>query len=87
MLEAPRQVWETYEKRCREACVDRLRSLSPAAAFAAYAHLCHFACAVAGSLGDRDRLGTTRWREKLALRRKLHAAFVALDRIRDQSDG
>ena len=87
MLDAPRQDWHLYEERCREACAERLRSLSPSAALCIYDDLCRFAGALAVSPRERERWEKTRWREKLALRTRLRAAFVALDRLRDGRGG
>jgi len=87
MLEAPRQDWSLYEKRCRDARIEHLRSLSPSAALGIYDDLHRFACALPGTAREHERFEAMRWREKLALRGKMHAAFVALDRIRDRRDG
>lgn len=87
MLEAPRQDWQLYEKRCREACAERLRSLSPADALRIQEDLYRFACALPMSPRERERYEARRWSDKLALRKRLRAAFVALDRKRDRRDG
>jgi hypothetical protein len=87
VLEAPKQDWDLYEKRCRDACIERLRSISPSAALDIYEDLHRLARALPGTPKERERLEAMLWREKLALRGRLRAAFVALDRMRDRRDG
>jgi hypothetical protein len=86
-MEAPNQDWGLYEKRCREACVERLRSLSPSEALSIYEDLHSFSRALTTNPRGEEQYEATRWREKLARRMKLHTAFLALDRMRDGRDG
>lgn len=81
-MEAPKQNWSLYHDKCRHEHAEWLRSLTPARALS----LCDDLRILAGRLlsggPDAERTNRNRWQEKLAIRRKLVAAFMALDRRR-----
>ena len=81
MLDGPKQNWQLYEERCRSEHLRWLRNLTPAAALALYEDFHRIA---SGQCTDLERLQETRWKEKLALRRRMYAVFAALDRIRSE---
>ena len=85
MLEAPKQDWAEYARRSRKSRLEWLRGLSPAAALSLHEDFHRFASSIASRRedDDQDRRDQARWRQKLALRSKLHAAFSAVDRLRD----
>jgi hypothetical protein len=81
-MEAPRQDWKLYEERCRAPHVEWLRGLSPSAAMALHESLHRLAAAVRPGAAEFQRLEDRRWKKKVELRRRLQAAFSALDRAR-----
>ena len=72
--------WELYERRCRQEHVAWLRSLTPESALALYEDFHTFVASQHIDAAERQRLDDRRWAEKVAIRRKLHAAFVERDR-------
>jgi len=84
MIEAPKQDWKLYEAKCREEHVAWLRGLTPTAALALFESMGQFAARHAPASPARVRMEEARWQEKLAIRRKMLAAFTALDRIRER---
>jgi hypothetical protein len=79
MLEPPRQRWGYYRERTREAHGEWLRGLSPRESLALYEGFHRFASSVRLGRDEAERLERSRWAEKVALRRKLLAAFSRLD--------
>ena len=83
MIEAPRQNWTWYEERSELEHVAWLRSLTPAAAVRLCEDLHSFARRFMPTPPDDDAFERQRWGEKLAIRRKIVAALVSLDRRRE----
>lgn len=85
MLEPPRQNWALYESRCRQARLVSLRSLSIPEAFDLFEEVYRFGRSTMSQWPrqELERYELSRFREKLARRRKLRSAFTALDRLRD----
>lgn len=73
--------WRLYDAKCRAAEVSWLRSRSPAEKFALYEELYSLGAALPASQSGRQRLETLRWREKVAIRRKLIATFAKSDQL------
>jgi hypothetical protein len=73
--------WDVYQQRCSAFHVQWLRSLTPADAIRLYQGLHRLSRAQADDSPGWQRLRQKHWEEKLALRRKLHAAFARLDAI------
>ena len=83
MLAAPRQDWALYERRSRPEHIDWLRRLTPADVLDLYEDFYRLARAQTRPDEGLERIEQIHWAEKVALRRKLHAAFAAMDRLRD----
>jgi hypothetical protein len=83
MLEAPKQDWKLYAAKWHEDHVEWLRRLTPAAALSLLESMRRFANAHSAVSSTRERMEAARWEEKLAIRRKLLAAFKALDERRE----
>jgi hypothetical protein len=78
-MQPPQQNWQLYEKECRREHVAWLRSLTPQDSLA----LCESLHQLAGELIDgtcRAEREQARWEEKLAMRRRVVATLLALDR-------
>jgi hypothetical protein len=79
MLAAPRHDWALCERRSRLEHIDWLRRLTPADVLDLhedfYSLLASHTCPDCG-LG---KISKDHWAEKVALRRKLRSAFLALD--------
>jgi len=83
MLEAPKQDWAFYLSRCRDAHLRWLRALTPAESLELFGDLHRFAGSRGMDPQEREQLEARRLREKIELRDRLPAAFVALDRLGD----
>jgi len=81
MSPATRRRWDVYEERCRREHVEWLRSLSPSRALELYEDFHRFVASLKGEPGESERLEKYRWREKLALRKRLVAALRRLDEV------
>jgi hypothetical protein len=81
-MDPPRQDWNLYEKRCRGPYLEWLRALTPAAAMALHESFHRLAAKVRPGAAVFQKLEDLRWKRKVELRRRLHAAFSALDRAR-----
>jgi hypothetical protein len=79
MLTAPQQNWPLYQAMSIEADRAWLRGLSTAQRFAIYQGFFNAICNARGGGGDRQRLESSRWQEKLAIRRRMVEAFGQLD--------
>jgi hypothetical protein len=71
--------WELLERRSRQQHVQWLRSLTPAESFALYEDLHRLAASFTGDPEGSARLEQRRWREKLAVRAELLAAWSRMD--------
>lgn len=80
MAFAPKHDWTLFEARCREARVSRLRSQTTDEAWMLYLSMHDLVAGHAERLPNRA--ATARWDEKLAIRRKLAAAFSKLDEMK-----
>ena len=79
MLDAPKQNWQLYEAKCRDAHTQWLRSLTPETAWEMYQSLFAFAASQIDGSAGWERLQQHRWEEKLAIRQRMVAAFANLD--------
>ena len=82
MLSAPRQDWKAYEEKCQAAHLEWLRSLTDQDTLALYEGFHELAAAHRDDSDGIKRLEVMRWREKLAIRRRMCDAFLELDRLR-----
>ena len=71
--------WNFYERQCQAQHAHWLRSLMPAESLALYQELHRLARAQADDSHGWRRLQEARWKEKVAIRHKLHEAFARLD--------
>ena len=83
MIDAPKQDWTWYEEKSRGEHAAWLRSLTPVAALTLCEALRSFALRFTQGSPESERLEQEHWREKLAIRRKMLAVFVAWDRRRE----
>lgn len=74
---APQHNWELFELRCREARTARLQTITDAQAWDIYVSMFEFAASQTGQLSDGQ--ASARRAEKLAIRRRLVAAYSKLD--------
>jgi hypothetical protein len=81
-MDAPKQDWKLYESICREEHVAWLRRLTPSAALSLFEDMRKLALEWTPDPASHERMLAARWHEKVATRRKLLAAFAALDRHR-----
>ena len=73
--------WQLYEAKCRSAELSWLRSRTPAEKLVLYEDLYGLGAALPASKAGRQRLEAMRWREKVAIRQKLTAAFAKSDQF------
>jgi len=71
--------WIAYRQRCEASHIQWLRDLTPAESLRLYQGLHRLAMSQCDDSPGWQRLEQQRWREKVAIRRKLHEAFAALD--------
>lgn len=77
---APKHDWKLFEARCREARASQWSSRTDDEDWTLYRSLFDFAASQAQRLPNR--IATAHWQEKLAIRRKLVAAFSLLDEMK-----
>jgi hypothetical protein len=83
MIEAPKQDWKLYAAKCQEDHVEWLRRLTPSEGLSLFESMRRFAKTHTADSPALERMESARWQEKLAIRRKLLAAFNALDQLRE----
>jgi len=74
-----RHDWNAYRQRCSALHAQWLRSLTAEESIVLYQALHRLARAQADDSPGWQRLQQKRWEEKVAVRRRLHAAFARLD--------
>lgn len=77
---APKHDWKLFDSRCREALVSQWISRTNDEDWALYRSLFDFAASQNPRLPNR--MTTAHWHEKMAIRRKLVAAFSLLDEMK-----
>ena len=82
MIELPKQNWQLCEDRARQQHVIWLRSLAPGEALSLYEDLYRLAASQQDDSPGWQRLEGSRWEQKLAHRKRTHAALERLDSIR-----
>ena len=76
---APRRNWPFYEKRVSECEASSFRLLSAAEAFNIYEDFYRTVTQGDSERGDTERLEVQRWKDKLALRRRMIEVLRVLD--------
>ncbi len=76
--------WNFYERQCQAQHAQWLRSLTTAESFVLYQGLHRLPRAQADDSHGWRSLQDARWKEKVAIRHKLHEAFARLDATHDR---
>ena len=74
-METPKQDWQLYDQKRRAAHIAWLRALTPESALALYEEFHALAASAQAHQSDHGAMEEQRRKEKLALRRKMRAAF------------